>query len=384
MRMKLKITADNLYHYLLILLLINNWWGDLRVFIGFYQIFKPFVLGLAFFLSLLLLFREKHANTELIIIFFLIISGLYTTYVTDSKWTLYSMVLIAFAKNVNIEKTIRIVYECMSVFVSIAVSIFLFQYFFAPAYLNTFEDITAGVTKYSMTFVGANEAARYWIFWFVLFIYANAGKTIAVGKKCMILLLTILFWVCTHSDALILVPFISLLKCLENKKNIRHMIVKYSGYSFALIWISSLVLLYFNDSIIYHALNEFSTGRLLRGLLSFQAYDITMFGQSSVEFGYWIDWNENYALRVVVDNAYYMTMLKYGTIYLLIIAYLFIKAGTRMDYKSACCIILYSAFAFAENNILSPTAIFPVIIAANLSWKTRKENYLLYEYIKPA
>lgn len=87
MRMKLKITADNLYHYLLILLLINNWWGDLRVFIGFYQIFKPFVLGLAFFLSLLLLFREKHSNTELIIIFFLIISGLYTTYVTDTPCT---------------------------------------------------------------------------------------------------------------------------------------------------------------------------------------------------------------------------------------------------------------------------------------------------------
>lgn len=382
MRIKLKTAAEDIYNYLLILLLINNWWGDLRVFTGLYQIFKPFVLGLAFLLFLQLLFREWRSPTELVIIFFLMMSGIYTAYATDSKWALYSMILISFAKNVNIEKTIRIVYNCMSAFVSIAVSIFLFQHFFAPAYLNVFEDLTEGVTKFSMTFVGANEAARYWIFWFALFTYVNAGKKIAVGRKCAILLLTILFWVCTHSDALLLVPCIALLKCLENKRRFRSFAEKSSCYSFVVMWIFSLALLYFSDSTIYHALNEVSTGRLLRGLLSFQTYNVTMFGQPGVEFGFWIDWNDNYAIRVVLDNAYYMIMLKYGTVYLAIIAYLFLKARTRIDYKSACCLIVYSVFAFAENNILSPTAIFPVLIAAYLSWRPGKENCFLYEYVE--
>ena len=381
MRIKLKLTTDYIYYYLLVLLLVNNWWGDLRVFGGLYQIFKPFVLGLMLFMLFLLMLRERYSFIKLVIIFFLIAFGVYTAYVTDSKWALYSMILIAFVKNRNIEKIVKTIYVCMSVFISISVSIFLFQYIFMPSSLRAYEDFT-GVTKYSMTFTGANEAARYWIFWCALFMYVNAGKKITVCKKCMILLFTIFFWICTRSDALILILFIALFKCMENKKGIRKFIEKYAGYCFAVIWIISLIILLFEDSFIYNVVNQFSTGRLLRGILGFQTYGITLLGQSDLKFGQWIDWGENYSVRLVVDNAYYMLMLQYGTVYLVIIAYLFIKSRTHIDYKSACCMIIYSVFALAENNILSPTAIFPVIIAAYFSWQPRKEPSSLYEYIE--
>ena len=69
-----------------------------------------------------------------------------------------------------------------------------------------------------------------------------------------------------------------------------------------------------------------------------------------------------------------MIMIQYGVFYLLLITFFCVKAKKRLNYKSACCLVSYSVFALAENVILSPTAIFPVIIAANASWKSNAEG----------
>ena len=165
MKLKIKITSEYFYYCVLVLLLINNWWGDLQVFKEGYQIVKPLVLGSAVVFLFILTMKEKYISAELILIFLLIVIGMYTAYITGSKWMLYSMILISFARKIDIENAMKITYICMSAFLLISVSIFFIQYIFAMSSLAVSED---GL-KYSMTFVGANEAARYWIFWFALF-----------------------------------------------------------------------------------------------------------------------------------------------------------------------------------------------------------------------
>ncbi|MCH5342446.1 MAG: hypothetical protein J1E64_00295 [Acetatifactor sp.] len=378
MKIKIKITSEYLYYYVLVLLLLNNWWGDLRVFPGLYQAFKPLVLGSAIVMILVLMFEKSYTFIELAVAFSLIAIGAYTSFLTGSKWTLYSMILVAFAKNINIQVAIKIVYRCMSVFILIAVSIFLFQYVFVPSSLLAHKDGT--VIKYGMTFIGANEAARYWIFWFVLFLYVNAEKRIPILKKLLIFTVTIFFYLCTLSDTLLLILAMSMLVYLGHRTGFRKFVEKYGGYSFVGLWILSLLILRFENSLIYNVINKFVTGRLTLGKLGFETYGISMFGQSNLEFFYWMK-RENSAFFLVVDNAYYMMMIQYGTFYLILISFLFLKARKRIDFRSSCCLILYSVIALAENTILSPTAIFPVIIAANLSWKAQRERVSFYECV---
>lgn len=372
MKIKLKISSENLYYYILILLLLNNWWGDLRVFRNIYLFVKPLLLCITLFLILALFLIKEYKVIELSIIAALTAAGIYTSYLTDSKWTLYCMILIAFSRKTNIKRTIKITYNCMSIFIIISVTIFLFQYIFLPSTLTLHEDYTS-VIKYSMTFIGANEAARYWIYWFSLYLYLNSGKPISFFKKIVLIIITLFFYACTYSDALLLILIMAFLKLMEHKESFKKLVTKNSGYFFSILWIFSLIILKFEDSFLYNILNKFTTGRLRLGITGFKIYNVSILGQQALEFGFWIT---NTSIRLVLDNAYYMIMIQYGIFYLILISFLFIKANKMLDYKSSCCLIMYSIFALAENNILSPTAIFPVLIAANLCWTYRKSNLI--------
>lgn len=382
MKLHLKTEPSYLYYYLLILLLANNWLGDSRVLQKVYSLAKPIVLASVIFIIVVLLFKKKYQYLELLLIFTLISLGLYTSNLTDSKWPLYSMILIAFARDIDIETTIFIIYRCMCIFISISVGIFLIQYFFMPNTLDIFEDMSSGVIKYSMTFIGANEAARYWIYWFTLFMYVNDKKRINILQAFIILLMTVLFFLCTHSDALLLIPAITLLRCLGQKKCLKKHLLKCGGYSFGILWMFSLIILLFENSYLFNFMDRFFTGRLILGIHGMNEHGISFLGQANLEFGYWILLDGIKSIRIIVDNAYYMIMIKYGTFYLILITFLFIKACKRLDIKSSCCLIMYSVFALAENTILSPTAIFPVIIAANLCWSKKKESFVLYGCLK--
>lgn len=365
MKFRIRIAPEYFYYYLLVVLLVNNWWGDLRVFQEIYLMAKPLVLGSAFIFLVGLIIKEKYSFIELASAFLLILCGIYTAYITGSKWTLYSMILIAFARKIDIERTIKIVYYCMSLFLIISVGIFLLQYIFRLSTLIVSED---GL-KYNMTFVGANEAARYWIFWFALFLYVNAEQKILLYKKVIIFFITLFFYYFTRSDALVMILAMALLRYFEKWKPLNKIIEKFAGYSFGIMWAFSIVMLKLEDTRLFNVLNNFATGRFRLGKRGLEMYGPSVLGQAGLEFFNWINSDVHGSYRLVIDNAFYMIMIQYGVFYLILITYLFIKARKRIDYKTACCLISYSVFSLAENVILSPTAIFPVIIAANMSWK---------------
>lgn len=378
--MKLKTKAENIYYYLLVLLLVNNWLGDLRVFIGLYQLFKPVVLACVILAMMALIIKEKYSPLELVIAILLIIVGAYTSHVTGSKWTLYSMCLIAFAKNINIDKAIMIVYKCMSIFILIAVTIFLVQCVFLPGTLDVLNDGT--YIKYGMTFIGANEAARYWIFWVMLYVYTNMERRTSILLKIVIALTTILFYVCTLSDTLLIVIALLMMKYLRKWKWINYFVRKCAAYSFGVISCCCIFILKIQDTQLFKLIDKFSTGRFSLAVLGVNEYGLSIIGQQGLNFYGWVPAGENFSRRLVIDTAYYMIMIQYGIFYIILFSVLFYKSRKRLDYKSACCVIAYAVYAVAANTILSPTAIFPVIIAAKLSWKPKKEHEVVNEYVK--
>ncbi len=365
--MRLKVWPEYLYYYLLILMLVNNWWGDMTVFPQLYDFVKPIILGFAVILLLFLFITQKYKLREIIIILALIYVGAYTATLIGSKWTLYSMMLVAFARNIDIDRAMNIILKCMTVFIAVSLCIFLLQLIFAPSDVKVLVDGTH--RKYYMSFLAANEAARYWVFWFMSYMYVNMETQILSYKKIIIFIVTIIFYVCTRSDTLLLVVFLACSKSLKDRKWFRVIIERFAGYSFGFMGLFSLILLKFQGTWIFSILDKFSTGRFGLGVLGFNTYNLSLFGQPDLRF---YDWITGANRRLVLDNAYYMLIIMYGLFYFILISAIFFTARKRYDYKSALCVLSYSLYALAANTILSPTAIFPVIIAANLIWNKRE------------
>ena len=188
---RIKVSEEYLYYYFFFLMMLNNWCGDLQVLSLIYEKVKPLILLSSIMLITLLIFKEKYSFRELICIFFLILMGMYTSYKSGSMWILYSMLLISLVKCADINKLTNIAYKSMSVFLIIALSLFGIQVMLFPNTVTVYNDGT--VIKYSMTFIGANEAARYWIYWTLLFMCLYYKKRISLLKKLLIFLGTIFF-----------------------------------------------------------------------------------------------------------------------------------------------------------------------------------------------
>ncbi len=159
----MKIEPKKAYGCLFVLMMVNNWWGDLKVFSDIYFIVKPAVLGVSMMIISGMAIRERYTVSEWIFCSFLVLIGGYTSYVTESKWILYLAILIALGKETDTRSILMIAYKTISVFLLISVSVFIIQVVGSPDRLGTIN--YNGITKYDMNFIGANEAARYWIYW---------------------------------------------------------------------------------------------------------------------------------------------------------------------------------------------------------------------------
>lgn len=362
----MKISIKKTYEYLFILMLFNNWCGDLRIFSEIYSFIKPILLALAIMLAVTIIIKKTYTANEFVFCVLLLLLGNYTSYITENRWILYFTLLVALAKETNNKRILTVTYKCMSVFLMMSVFIFIVQYLIFPNMLTTISH--DGVTKYDMTFIGANEAARYWIYWVLLAECIDMNIHMDLSKRLLIVFGTLFFYTFTRSDALLTVAIIVLLKYM--KKNIRweRFVRRVGGYTFPIIWIMSLLILKFPETKIFFLINTICTGRLLLGITALHMYGISAFGRYPLEFYQWVDKGAGNISRLVVDNAYHMIMIQYGIVYLLIISLIFIKTSKRSTYEENICFIIYSLFALAENVILSPTAMFPVIIAANTCW----------------
>lgn len=362
------------YGCLFVLMMVNNWWGDLKVFSGIYFLVRPAVLSVSAMIAFGIAIRKKYAVAELLLCIFLVMIGGYTSYVTESKWILYLTVLIALVKETDTKSILVVAYRSMSVFLLISMSVFIIQVVGSPDMLGTIS--YNGITKYDMNFIGANEAARYWIYWVLLSRCMDTKRTISIFNAILVAFGTVFFYLCTRSEALLIVPGILFLKYIERYKKCERFVQRAGGYSFLSICICSVLILRLNGTGLFALADQFCSGRLSLGIAAFREYGTTFLGRTPLRFYHWINAGTDNALRLVVDNAYHMIMIQYGIIYLMIISFIFIKASKKCSYRENICFIVYSIFALAENVIFSPTAIFPVLIAASACWGTGREKHI--------
>ncbi len=370
----MKIEPKKAYGCLFVLMMVNNWWGDLKVFSDIYFIVKPAVLGVSMMIISGMAIRERYTVSEWIFCSFLVLIGGYTSYVTESKWILYLAILIALGKETDTRSILMIAYKTISVFLLISVSVFIIQVVGSPDRLGTIN--YNGITKYDMNFIGANEAARYWIYWVLSSQCIDTKRAVSIFNVILMAFGTVFFYLCTRSEALLIVPGILFLKYMERYKKWECLVKRLGGYSFLSIGICSVLILGLKGTGLFALADRFCSGRLSLGIAAFCEYGVTFLGRPPLRFYHWINRGTDNAFRLVVDNAYYMIMIQYGMIYLMIISFIFIKASKKCSYRENICFIVYAIFALAENVIFSPTAIFPVLIAASACWDKGREKQI--------
>lgn len=371
----MKIDTRRSYEYLYVLLLINNFGGELLIISNVYRFIKPFVLGISIAVLWETVVRKRYPAAGLMLFFSLLFLGGYTAYVTESKWVLYLVLLIVLAKDIDTGRLSFLTYRCLSVFLLFIVGGFAVQLIQFPHMLLKTVSYDH-VTRYYMGFISPNESPRYWIYWVLLSEYLDKSGQMpsSILKRASIILGTVFFYVFTRSDALLLVPGVFFLRYMGRYKKWVRFLVLFGGWSFPLLWSASVFILALKGTGFFALLDNLCSGRLSLGIAAFRMYGATFFGRQPLEFYHWVNAGESDAFRLFVDNAYHMIMIQHGIIYLLILSFVFIRTSKKCSYGENICFIVYSIFALAENIVFSPTAVFPVIIAANACWREKKSR----------
>lgn len=119
-------------------------------------------------------------------------------------------------------------------------------------------------------------------------------------------------------------------------------------------------------------LNHLFTGRLYLASLAFSEYNLTWLGQK-VEMFRAITIGKDWSF-LVVDNAFAYLSIYFGMLYLVLLSIVFVFNKNVTNVRVQVCIIMYALAALAENNILSPYMIFPVLIAFNKQGNLRNSQ----------
>lgn len=277
---------------------------------------------------------------------------------TDSSWGLYSILFVLFAEYLPLRNIMHRIYKMMLIIWCIALLSFIAAYAVGGSYVVV-QSIDR--VRYAMGFTSPNFAAQYWMS-FVFLAYYLYGIFKRKYMICVILM-SVLVYVLTDSDALAFLFIIPILDWMEKKDKFSTARKWMTRISFPALAAMTFILVRTKNAL-YYFLDTYFTGRLSLANVAFQEYPMTWLGQKvelyrGVNDG--TDWH-----FLVVDNAYAYISISFGLVYLLLISYVYFKNRNVSNVRVQACLIMYALAALAENNILSPYMIFPVIMAFNL------------------
>lgn len=339
----------------------STWFGDLSILlkwpllIGTFLMFGYYAIGY---------FNRNPKDIRVYLV--IILLGIYNYYLVGSAWILYAILLVLFNRHRDPYHFVKITYISMAVIFAINMVVFFFQYNFSPKDLVIVKTLNG--VKYSMSFSSANEAARYWIYLVFLWYYLHPKVKIFNWIIIFIGSITMLHF--TESDAIYFILILFLMHILRNISSINKLICEYSRFSFLALGLLSYVLAVLQHPLMYWLDSNFFTGRLSQIVTGLYIYGISWFGNPIDTFA--LHTYNGDTRPLYLDNGYGFMMIKTGVIYMFLICLVFVFSQTKHKYILSMMILLYALMTLAENNILHPTAIFPIVLAYSNSSFTLK------------
>lgn len=339
------------------------------------------LLGITFMVCCVGIFlAERYTKIQLIAILCIGVCCLFTYVKAQYYYLITSFLAIITIKNVDLKKVLTCSYWIKGIYLIFHVSLYVAMTWLSPDMIQY--AYRAEGTARVFFFVSHPNTFTMFLTWMMLeYIYVNYEK---ICKKTIILMM-IISLVAKHYTDSNAGTIVLLLVCAYTlvdkyglqlfKKSVRQ-IAKY-GFGICSVFFVVITMFYqqFTGILLemYNLINQFFTGRLIYGAYVFSEYGSSFFGRTltfpdKVEFaGHWFDF-------ISCDNTYIWFFVCYGTLYLILLSWLFYKTSERAATKDCLFIAAFCIYGCMEAYVINAAFCFPLLLIGKYIFKTCEEK----------
>ena len=365
----------------------------LKAFYAYSDIVAPFRIQrvldvcnvlLLLFLVYKMVFLQKYSVKQ---VFLCLVLAVITRY-TDMKTYMFMMLpdffLVAAVQDVDLKKTIGIVYKIEAVIIGIHVVIYPFMYFFNRSALRF--SVRGGETAFRHQFLLSHaNIFSMLLLWTILgYIYVNYEK---LDKLKIIGCWLVYFFFYLFADSnsgLIILTAVTIILLLKNTIGDRidgfvTFLARYLYWILFSIFVFLMIIFPYTTGTareVWLLIDDFFTGRLKYGAYAYYLSGFTFFGQY-IQFPDKTFWEGMWFDAGACDNAYMWFSVSYGLIYIFIIGFLFWKYGKKAKFEEKIIFIAYSLYTMMELYVSFIYLCFAVIIAGKYVWEKNSEDSII-------
>lgn len=346
------------------------------------------LLTLIFIISMLyIILYNSYTLVALISIILLGVIISYTYLKTNNYYIIASFLLIFAIKNIDLNRTLKLMYTTKFIFLSIhIIAYFIALVYFPDSILYVYRN---GVKRQNF-FIGHPNTFAMIAYWCMFeFVYVKYKK-LQDFHFVLFIILSYLVKYYTDSNTGFFISTFVIIAIFLDKKNIHieKVIIRFlAKYSFAFfsIFFSLITIFYSNLSGIalelYNKLNKYLTDRLIYGAFAYDKYELTFFGKS-LYFDDKIQWHTYWFDGMTFDNTFLWLLVAFGIFYLVILSigfYLFSKNASNIQ---CIFVVAYIFYAIMESYVLNAVFCFPLLFLGLFVFNNQKSNTIKYPYQK--
>lgn len=328
------------------------------------------------------LFMQEYSKKELFGIGSLGLLCIYSCIVAKNFYLLFAYLLTVTIKNVNIKKLL--IYRVLLKFVIISIHCIAFFYCFFFEKDLLFTMTRNGVLRYDF-FLGQPNTCQMYIFWTTLEFLFIKFEDLNSAYIAIAFLINAFFYCFTNSNTSFILAICVFLFIFGKKNgwnviiNIYTFIVK-KGMIFLSVFFALVVAIYATApvalKIIFTVLDKALTGRIAYGAFAYYLYGFTFWGQKI-----YIDnvtlWNGQWYDALYLDNAYLLSLLNFGAIYMVIISIFLFKNEKYFTQKEKIFIAAMVLYGITESYIFDVAKCFSLILLGVVYY--RKKQMKLFQ-----
>lgn len=306
------------------------------------------------------------------------------TYINARYYYLLSTYFCLIAmQNVDIKKVLRILSKFKAVFLLLHFVIYEVVVIVAPSLATFSYRSGVGEPRHTYFISHANTVTMYIVWTSLEYIYGTYEK-LSMQKLLGIWLINYISHYFTDSNTgFIVATFVTFFVICDKYKIKWVMKFVHAGarYGFLLCSVIFNLMIASYDKFsgamleIFYAINDFSTGRLLYGAVTYDLKGWTLMGRM-LSFDTKTYWRGHWFDTISCDNTYVWFFVCYGTLYIILLSIAFWWVGKKATNIEKIMIFAYVFYAAMENYVINVVFCFPLFLIGKYVFQSQNELML--------
>lgn len=290
----------------------------------------------------------------------------YTCAKSDYYYILFSFLGIIAIQDVELRRVVMKTAAVKAILIMVHVLYFLYA-------VLVYSDFTGilynGEEARFFFYLGHPNTFAMFVLWTMLeFVYAYYERMNVLHLLLLCLLNTAMF-LFTRSDTSLIVGTVALLLLLMDKlRKLRWgralNLLSLYGFAVCAILFPGISIAYTQMSgaslAIFDFFDKLFTGRLLFGAFGYDQYGFTLLGRT-LSFSGKVFWRGHWFDAIIFDNSYLWMFIRYGYLYLLLIAAALIRFGKSTTPLEKILVISFTLYGIMEAYIINVALCFPLL-----------------------